>query len=159
MEATLAERGQVVIPKAVRDQLGLTPGTLLTFSVEGGKLIVRKKIDDAFSRARGILKLEPGETVEGIMRDLRGRAPGDPIEPWEELRDDINIPATIREDHARRRAIWLAAQKVDPAKQKVAATSKIAAKRASQVKSSSAAAKTRTVANVITTSKSSRKRA
>lgn len=110
MEATLAERGQVVIPKAIRDQLGLTPGTLLTFTVEGGKLIIRKKLDDAFSRARGILKLEPGETVESIMRDLRGRAPNDPIEPWEELRDDIEIPAAVREDHARRRAAWLAEQ-------------------------------------------------
>lgn len=110
MEATLAERGQVVIPKAIRDQLGLTPGTLLTFTVEGGKLIIRKKLDDAFSRARGILKLEPGETVEGIMRELRGRAPNDPIEPWEELRDDIEIPTVVREDHARRRAAWLAEQ-------------------------------------------------
>ena len=110
MEAILAERGQVVIPKAIRDQLGLTPGTLLTFTVEGGKLIIRKKLDDAFSRARGILKLEPGETVEGIMRELRGRAPNDPIEPWEELRDDIEIPAAVREDHARRRSAWLAEQ-------------------------------------------------
>ena len=110
MEATLAERGQVVIPKAIRDQLGLTPGTLLTFAVEGGKLIIRKKLDDAFSRARGSLKLEPGETVEGIMRELRGRAPNDPIEPWEELRDDIKIPAAVRDDHARRRAAWLAEQ-------------------------------------------------
>ena len=39
MEATLAERGQVVIPKAIRDQLGMTPGMLLTFTVEDGKLV------------------------------------------------------------------------------------------------------------------------
>lgn len=110
MEATVAERGQVVIPKAIRDQMGLTPGTLLTFTVESGKLVVRKKVDDAFSRARGILKLEPGETVESIMRDLRGRAPDDPVEPWEELRDDIYIAPEVRADHARRKAEWLASQ-------------------------------------------------
>ena len=110
MEATLAERGQVVIPKAIRDQMGLTPGTLLTFTVEGGKLVVRKKVDDAFSRARGILKLQLGETVESIMRDLRGRAPDDPIEPWEELRDDIFIAPAVRADHARRKAEWLASR-------------------------------------------------
>lgn len=108
MEATIAERGQVVIPKAIRDQMGLTPGTLLTFTVEGGKLVIRKKVDDAFSRARGILKLEPGETVDSIMRELRGRAPGDPIEPWEELRDDIFIAPEVRAEHARRKAEWLA---------------------------------------------------
>jgi antitoxin PrlF len=110
MEATLAERGQVVIPKAIRDQLGLTPGVLLTFTVEGGKLVIRKKVDDAFSRARGILKPEPGETVESIMRELRGRAPNDPIEPWEELRDDMYIAPEIRADHARRKAAWNANQ-------------------------------------------------
>jgi antitoxin PrlF len=133
MEATLAERGQVVIPKAIRDQLGLTPGVLLTFAVEGGKLVIRKKVDDAFSRARGILKLEPGESVENIMRELRGRAPNDPIEPWEELRDDMYIAPEIRADHARRRAAWVAEQTKHKAN-KVVATSKAS-------KSSSTAAK------------------
>jgi antitoxin PrlF len=108
MEATLAERGQVVIPKAIRDQLGLTPGALLTFSVEDGKLVIRKKVDDAISRVRGRFKLAAGDSLEQWMRDTRGRAPNDPIEPWEELRDDIEIPAAIREDHARRRKKWLA---------------------------------------------------
>ena len=108
MEATLAERGQVVIPKAIRDQLGMKPGTLLTFTVEDGKLVVRKKVDDAISRARGILKLAPGEDLDQWWREVRGRAPSDPIEPWEQLRDDCDIPAAIREDHANRRAAWLA---------------------------------------------------
>ena len=108
MEATIAERGQVVIPKAIRDQLGLSPGTLLTFTVEDGKLVVRKKVDDAISRVRGRFKLAEGDSLEQWMRDTRGRAPSDPIEPWEELRDDIEVPASIREDHAKRRAAWLA---------------------------------------------------
>ena len=112
MEATLAERGQVVIPKAIRDQLGMKPGTLLTFTVEDGKLVVRKKVDDAISRARGILKLAPGEDLDQWWREVRGRAPSDPIEPWEQLRDDCDIPAAIREDHAKRRAAWLAEQSV-----------------------------------------------
>ena len=110
MEATLAERGQVVIPKAIRDQLGMTPGMLLTFTVEDGKLVVRKKVDDAISRARGILKLAPGEDIDQWWREVRGRAPGDPIEAWEQLRDDCDIPAAIRDDHAKRRAAWLAEQ-------------------------------------------------
>jgi antitoxin PrlF len=110
LEATLAERGQVVIPKAIRDQLGMTPGTQLTFTVEDGKIVIRKKVDDAISRVRGRFKLPPGETVENIMRELRGRAPSDPIEPWDELRDDIELPKALREDHARRRTEWLAQQ-------------------------------------------------
>ncbi len=79
MEAVLAERGQVVIPKAIRDQLGLVPGTTLSFSVEGGKLIVRKKVDDGLSRARGRFKLASGFTsTDEALRAIRGRAPGDP---------------------------------------------------------------------------------
>ncbi|MCS6997466.1 MAG: AbrB/MazE/SpoVT family DNA-binding domain-containing protein [Casimicrobiaceae bacterium] len=80
MEATVAERGQVVIPKAIRDQLGLVPGTQLTFTVEGGKLIVRKKVDDAVSRAIGRFKLASGfKSTEEALRAIRGRAPGDPL--------------------------------------------------------------------------------
>ena len=79
MEATLAERGQVVIPKAIRDQLGMTPGMLLTFTVEDGKLVVRKKVDDAISRARGKFKLASGfNSTDEAMRAIRGRSPGDP---------------------------------------------------------------------------------
>lgn len=80
MEATVAERGQVVIPKAMRDQLGITPGMLLTFSIEDGKLIIRKKVDDAISRARGKFKLASGfKSTDEALRVIRGRAPGDPI--------------------------------------------------------------------------------
>ena len=132
MEATIAERGQVVIPKAIRDQLGMKPGTLLTFHVENGKLIVRKKVDDAISRARGVLKLEAGEDLDQWWRDVRGRAPSDPIEPWEKLRDDCYIPAAIREDHAKRRAAWLSEQ---------SASKKISSKRAIEV--TTAVAKTK----------------
>ena len=35
MEATVAERGQITLPKAVRDALGLTKGTILKVELEG----------------------------------------------------------------------------------------------------------------------------
>ena len=41
MKATVAERGQVTIPKELRDKLGIQAGTVLTFSAENGKLIVK----------------------------------------------------------------------------------------------------------------------
>ena len=81
MEATVAERGQITLPKAVRDALGLTKGTLLKVELEGGRIILRKNVDDAVSRARGRFKLPDGVTTDDVMRDLRGRAPGDPVEP------------------------------------------------------------------------------
>src|SRR5690606_17175 len=81
MEATVAERGQITLPKAVRDALGLTKGTLLRVELEGGRIILRKNVDDAISRARGRFRLPEGVSTDDVMRELRGRAPGDPVEP------------------------------------------------------------------------------
>ena len=79
MEATVAERGQITLPKAVRDALGLSKGSTLSVELEGGRIILRKNVDDAISRARGRFKLPPGVTTDDIMRELRGRAPGDAL--------------------------------------------------------------------------------
>ncbi len=69
---------EITLPKAVRDALGLTKGTKLKIELDGGRIVLRKDVDDALSRARGRLKLPPGVTTDDIMRELRGRAPGDP---------------------------------------------------------------------------------
>jgi len=80
MEAIVAERGQITLPKAVRDALGLTKGSTLKVELEGGRIILRKSVDDAISRARGRFRLPDGVTTDDVMRELRGRAPGDPGE-------------------------------------------------------------------------------
>lgn len=80
MEATVAERGQITLPKAVRDALGLTKGSTLTVELEGGRIILRKNVDDAISRARGRFRLSDGVTTDDVMRELRGRAPGEPVD-------------------------------------------------------------------------------
>jgi antitoxin PrlF len=84
MEATVAERGQITLPKAVRDALGLTKGTTLKVELDGSRIILRKNVDDAISRLRGRIKLPPGVTTDDIMRELRGRAPGEPYLPPED---------------------------------------------------------------------------
>ena len=81
MEATVAERGQITLPKAVRDALGLTKGTQLKVELSGSSIILRKNVDDALSRLRGRFKLPAGVSTDAIMRALRGRAPGDPVDP------------------------------------------------------------------------------
>jgi antitoxin PrlF len=81
MEATVAERGQITLPKAVRDALGLSKGTTLKVELDGSRIILRKNVDDAISRLRGRFKLPAGVRTDDIMRELRGRAPGDPVEP------------------------------------------------------------------------------
>ena len=71
MEATVAERGQITLPKAVRDALGLTKGTLLKVELEGSRIILRKSVDDAISRARGKFSLDGFESAAAAVRDLR----------------------------------------------------------------------------------------
>ena len=81
MEATVAERGQVVIPKSARDLMGIAAGMRLTVTVEAGKLVMTKKLDDTISRLQGKFKLASGfKSTDEAMRAIRGRAPGDKIE-------------------------------------------------------------------------------
>lgn len=80
MEVTVAERGQITLPKAVRDALGLTKGSTLTVELEGGRIILRKHVDDAISRVRGKFQLVGGLSVDEAMHELRGRGPADPAQ-------------------------------------------------------------------------------
>ena len=81
MEATVAERGQITLPKPVRDALGLTKGTILKVELDGGRIVLRKDVSEALRRARGAFKLVDGlERSDDALRELRGRAPGEPFE-------------------------------------------------------------------------------
>ena len=74
MEATVAERGQITLPKAVRDALGLTKGSVLKVELEGSRIVLRKSVDDAVSRARGRFRLDGFETTEAAVQAVRGDA-------------------------------------------------------------------------------------
>ena len=49
-DITLAERGQIVIPKKARDALGLKLGARLQLRIEGGRLVIEKKVQLDLSR-------------------------------------------------------------------------------------------------------------
>ena len=61
MEATVAERGQITLPKAVRDALGLAKGSVLKVELDGSRIVLRKSVDDAISRVRGKFTLDGGK--------------------------------------------------------------------------------------------------
>ena len=77
MEATVAERGQITLPKTVRDALGLTKGSVLKVELEGSRIVLRKSVDDAVSRARGRFKLEGFDDTDAAMRAVRGQPVAD----------------------------------------------------------------------------------
>ncbi|MGD0290673.1 MAG: AbrB/MazE/SpoVT family DNA-binding domain-containing protein [Candidatus Binataceae bacterium] len=72
MKARVAERGQVTIPKLLRERLGVKPGTVLEFSEEHGRLIAVKSGGvDPVSEVYGCL----GKTIDtdAVIAELRGR--------------------------------------------------------------------------------------
>ncbi|MBI5966290.1 MAG: AbrB/MazE/SpoVT family DNA-binding domain-containing protein [Deltaproteobacteria bacterium] len=73
--ATLTSKGQTVIPKTIRDRLGLQPGDTLDFIVQdNGDVLIRPAVQDV-RRLKGLLH-RPGRssvTVEEMNRAIRER--------------------------------------------------------------------------------------
>jgi len=73
MNAILSEKGQVTIPKAIRDDLGLAPGAILDFTEDQGRIIVRKVMpQNPISAWRGRGKLPTGNSVNDYLNASRG---------------------------------------------------------------------------------------
>jgi AbrB family looped-hinge helix DNA binding protein len=72
MKTTVSEKGQITIPKALREKLGIRPGQVLDFSADDrGRLIATKaSTRSALDELYGVLNL--GKTTDEIMRELRG---------------------------------------------------------------------------------------
>lgn len=76
MKTTVSEKGQITIPKRLRDRLGLRPGTILDFEEAGGRLVGRKLVPaDHLEELVGILDLPDG--VDAFVEDARGPVPPD----------------------------------------------------------------------------------
>jgi len=77
MKTTVSEKGQITIPKRLRDRLGLRPGTVIDFEETGGRLVGRKLVRaDQLDDLYGILELPAGGT-DSFIRDVRGPGPAD----------------------------------------------------------------------------------
>lgn len=82
MSTTLTVKGQVTIPKPIRDAMGLTPGTSIDFAVNRNGEVVLHKADsgkatrkakprtDRFEAARG--KADVAWKTQDLMALLRG---------------------------------------------------------------------------------------
>jgi len=71
MRTTVSIKGQVTIPKRLRQRLGIDAGTVLRFVEDNGRLLVEKVIeDDPIARAYGLLS-NLGRTTDDVMRELR----------------------------------------------------------------------------------------
>jgi antitoxin PrlF len=72
MNAILSEKGQLTIPKMIRDALGLVPGMVLELRAIGGKLIGHKVLNqDVFQKWRGRGKLPKKMRVDQYLKAVR----------------------------------------------------------------------------------------
>lgn len=81
-------KGQVTIPKHIRLAAGVAPGSEVTFSLEGSKIVItpvgtgvkedrRAKLRAAAARVRGTFRSEFRQLgADEIMRFIRGDEPG-----------------------------------------------------------------------------------
>jgi antitoxin PrlF len=73
MKTIVSEKGQITIPKAVRDKLGIVAGTVLEVdSVEGKLVAVKREPVDAILKWRGKGKIPGGKTVDAYLQGIRG---------------------------------------------------------------------------------------
>jgi AbrB family looped-hinge helix DNA binding protein len=76
METTLTSKGQVTIPKHIRDSLSLVPGCKLIFDLnKDGELVLRTegpRRPDRFDRAVGAAEIKLGCSTDEYMEFLRG---------------------------------------------------------------------------------------
>lgn len=71
----VSEKGQVTIPKPLRDRLGIRPGQVLEFREDCGTLVASKGgHDDPVAKVTGILKSLRG-SVDDFIDEMRGPRP------------------------------------------------------------------------------------
>ena len=74
MKSIVSEKGQVTIPKRLRDRLGIRAGEVLDFEEEQGRLVARKASPtDPVDAVYGIVTLD--RPVDDLLAELRGPAP------------------------------------------------------------------------------------
>jgi antitoxin PrlF len=67
----VSEKGQVTIPKPMRERLGIRAGEAVEFREERGRLILEKAMArDALDELYGVLDL--GRGTDEFVKDLRG---------------------------------------------------------------------------------------
>jgi AbrB family looped-hinge helix DNA binding protein len=73
MASKVTSRGQVTIPKSVRDALGLRPGDEIEFVKDTLGFRVQKRIDGSpLAKWRGYLKELEGQDPDDLVAEMRG---------------------------------------------------------------------------------------
>jgi AbrB family looped-hinge helix DNA binding protein len=71
MTHRVGAKGQVVIPKAIRDELGIEPGDEVVFEADGRDVRVRRREDEVEARRARI------DSLRGALKDVPGFSTAD----------------------------------------------------------------------------------
>ncbi len=72
MKTIVSEKGQITIPKTIRERLGILPGTVLEIESVEGKLVATKKDPiDVFHKWAGRGKIPGNLTVDEYLKKVR----------------------------------------------------------------------------------------
>lgn len=71
----MGERGQITIPKDMRDKLGLQPKAVLDVTMDGNTIRILKPSEGAkrVAAIRGIADLKYAGSVDEYIEEIRGR--------------------------------------------------------------------------------------
>ena len=74
MKSRVSERGQITIPKRLRERLGITAGQVLEFEADRGRLIATKVASrDPVDAVYGVLG-SGGRSTDDFIDEIRGPA-------------------------------------------------------------------------------------
>ena len=73
-KAKVTSKGQVTIPKKIRERLAIQPGSVVLFIEDRDGVYLRRLIPDSvFEKWRGHLKHLEGRSSDEIVEEMRGR--------------------------------------------------------------------------------------
>lgn len=79
--AKVTSKGQLTLPKKIREKLGVRPGECVGFEERDGRLEIRKVLkESAFDKWAGKLGHLKGRRSDDIVRQARGHDDGDRYE-------------------------------------------------------------------------------
>lgn len=70
----MTSKGQITVPKPIREALGIGPGDEIEFEKGNGGFVLRKRVGRSlFTRYRGLLKpRRHKKDVDAVLQELRG---------------------------------------------------------------------------------------
>jgi len=74
LRAKITSKGQITIPKEMREKIGLEPGKEVYFEEKDGVFYIKKGVEKSpFDKWMGYLKNKKGRSPDEILEKLRGR--------------------------------------------------------------------------------------